>query len=193
MAKTTLTPVTILSGTTNLLQDKHALSNAEGRVPSGTPMSLHLTVKPVTIPVVGRTVDLSQWVADAINSAYHAGQFVSGGQPMALWDGATVPATADPNTHTVHIHWKTGVLWSGILVAFIAALTITDVLDPLLAVAAIVVIEMVTGWALVKWIVQEALHVIPPILQTPIAGVPVDIWILALGGAVVLGLILHKH
>lgn len=171
VAVATYTPETLIASTQRLgITAEQKIRQAEAQVAPGTHMSLTLTLQPLTIPLVHETVDVSQWVADAINAGWQAGHLVHNGQRMPLWPGQSVPATVDAAQHTVTVRWVSGILWGAVVVGFIVALALTDVIDPLLAVAAIIIYEMVTHWQLVQWVIQKA-------ITLPVGGGPLDIWI----------------
>ncbi len=182
MSTGTYVPTTLVSGSTAPNQTAiNAMDHAEQALPSGTRMSLNLSFKPLTIPVSGGTIDIAQWVADAINAAHAAGKFISHGLAPSLWPGQSQMATYDTSTHTTTIRWLSGgsaVAWSGVIVFVLLGLTITDVIDPLLAVAGIIIVEWLTHWALLKWLIHEASTI-------PVLGLSLLDW-MAIGGAVFL-------
>lgn len=189
MSTGTYVASTLASGSTAPNQTAiNAMTHAEEGLPSGTRMSLNLSFKPLTIPITGGHMDIGQWVADAVNGAYHAGHFISQHMTPGLWPGESQIATYDASTQTTTMKWLSGgaaVAFSAVIILFLVGLTITDVIDPITAIAGIIIIEWLTHWALLKWLLHEAETV-------PIMGLPILDWVLIGAGVFVLGL-LSRH
>ena len=190
MSTGTYVATTLASGSTAPNQTVvNAMTHAEEGLPSGTRMSMNLSFKPLTIPVTGGTIAIGQWVADAVNGAYHAGKFISQGMMPGLWPGESQLATYDPASHTTTIKWLSGgatVAFSAVIVLFLLGLTITDVIDPITLIAGIIIVEWLTHWALFKWLLHQA-------AATQVMGLSILDWIAIGGGVFLLGLLSRHH
>ncbi len=189
MSTGTYVPTTLASGSTAPNQTAiNAMTHAEEGLPSGTRMSMNLSFKPLTIPITGGHIDIGQWVSDAVNGAYHAGKFVSQQMMPGLWPGESQIATYDSGSQTVTLKWLSGgatVAFSAVIILFLVGLTITDVIDPITLIAGIIIIEWLTHWALLKWLLHEAAN-------TSVMGLSILDWIAIGGGVFLLGL-LSRH
>jgi hypothetical protein len=99
----------------------HRLVSLESAQAKGTKMLLNSRWTVVNVPVVG-AVHTGAAAAYAVNQAYRAGKFVSGGHAMPLWPGDTVPAHYDRSTRLLSIRWRNGSAFVGLVVSALAGI-----------------------------------------------------------------------
>jgi hypothetical protein len=159
-------PVTLASGTARL--DAKAVASRlytlEAAQPEGARMQLTLTLP----TILGG--DPSGTVAALFNATVRGGTALAGAEQPPRWPGATQWATA--GDHTVTIRWLKGQP---------QILTIIGILA-LLAVAGFLVLEIITHWAFLHWVLTP--------ISPGVPGSPSGLDVLLLAGAVIVGIAL---
>lgn len=162
-------PVILASGTSHL--NASGVSNhlfaLESAQPEGARMQLTLTLP----TVLG--VDPSDTVASLFNTTVRAGTALAGAGRPPLWPGASQWATGGQNTVT--IRWLKGQP---------QILTVIGILA-LLGIAGFLVIEIITHWAFLHWILSP--------ITPGVAGSPTGLEVILIAGAVILGIALIER
>lgn len=187
----TLEPV--LSGTTLRPSDAAQIGRVEAALPEGTPVALDLTLPPITIPVVQQRVDIRRPLADAINTAWRAGQIAQGQTVLPLWAGDVVPAHVTDTG--VQIRWVKGAVWGPVIIGLLGGLSVAGVLAgvvtlpeaALLFLTGLLVYEVVKYWALLKAVFTH------PVGIPGVGSVSVGDLVLAGGGLLLLLLLVKRR
>lgn len=157
----------------NLGGVRSRIAQAEAGTPEGTPVQLQLSFANPSI--FGQVVPLHQYAAGAINAAVSAGQIVSGSETIQPWPGNQQVATYDDAKSATTIQWLHGQVFSPQVIAILIGLAV---------VGGILLYLYVHHWSFGAFVQAAA--------QTPIAGVPLEDWLIA-GLIVVFGIPLARH
>ncbi len=155
---------TLVSGTThiNLPAVRQQIGFAEQQTPEGTPVQLQLAFQPVAVG--GITVPLARLAAEFVNGAVAAGQIAISGESIHPWPGELQIASYDDGAGTTTLHWLHGQEFSPLLIGLLVGLAV---------VGSIVLYLYVRHWSFGQ--------LVQAVATTPVAGVPLEDWVLAAG------------
>jgi len=151
----------LVSGTSHLdLQAvRSQIGFAEQQTPEGTPVELRFDFQgPVTVG--GVEIPLAQYAASFLNDAMAAGHLVIQGEQIRPWQGEQQIASYNGSATTVH--WIHGQVFSPLIIGLLVGAAI---------LGGIVLYLYLKGWSFGKLVQVTA--------QTPVAGLPVEDWLLA--------------